>query len=94
VSLKKCTFRISNFQPLLPPPSCNLVNTPRPSGVQLRPLFSGAYKTLISQPLTFHIHTKPPGCYPSCSANVSVLRASLPRAPRGALPFRSHGVRR
>src|SRR6266478_8414558 len=28
------------------------------------PLFSDTYKSLSAQTLSFHIHTKPPGCHP------------------------------
>src|SRR6266849_5724414 len=30
----------------------------------IAPLFSYSYKPLFPQPLSFHIHTKPPGCHP------------------------------
>src|ERR1700730_8682960 len=33
----------------------------------LSPLFSYRYKSLSAQPSCFHIHTKPPGCYPPAS---------------------------
>src|SRR5216683_5688793 len=38
------------------------------------PLFSDTYKSLSAQTLSFHIHTKPPGCHPALDSKAfSVL---------------------
>ena len=41
------------------------------------PLFSDTYKSLAAQTLSFHIHTKPPGCHPTLDSKAfSVLSVS------------------
>jgi hypothetical protein len=41
------------------------------------PLFSDTYKSLAAQTLSFHIHTKPPGCHPALDSKAfSVLSVS------------------
>ena len=57
----------------------------------IAPLFSYSYKSLFPQPLSFHIHAKPPGCHPSPllfrNSCLRVLCASV------ANPFFSYSCR-
>jgi hypothetical protein len=50
------------------------------------PLFSGAYKSLPAQTLSFHIHTKPWGCHPVWTPRpFSVSRCLSGKFPRQSL---------
>jgi hypothetical protein len=50
-----------------------------------RPLFSCSYKSLFSQLLSLHIHTKPPRVYPLRSRSASLC---LPARRKALTPFR------
>jgi hypothetical protein len=86
---------VSPFGSLLPPQpnvyphpslSCSSLPTTHHSlPTFLHPLFSYSYKPLGGQPLSFHIHTKPPGVYPRRSRSVSLC---LPVRLKALTPFR------
>src|SRR5260370_20589446 len=51
--------------PRVPSPPAFLATRHSSLATFLRPLFSYSYKSLFPQPLSFHIHTNPPGVYVS-----------------------------
>src|SRR5207302_3835978 len=58
-----------------------------------QPLLSMTYKSLGAQPLSFHIHTKPPGCHPlTCHQQRSLASKVLQDVDEKKLPplYRGH----
>jgi hypothetical protein len=89
-SLSQGSADVSPFSPFLFHPASVfsrgslLLTTHRPLPTFPRPLFSYSYKSLLPQPLYFHIHTKPRGCgrisTPYLATRHSPLATRLPRA--------------